>query len=69
MRELLRRPRAAGAPREADPERVLEAVGRDKKRVGVGSVPFVLVEAIGEARTGCAVPDAEVEAAVRELAE
>ena len=53
---------------DADPERVLEAVGRDKKRVGAGSVPFVLVEAVGEARTGCAVPDAEVAAAVRELA-
>jgi len=53
---------------DADPNRVVEAIGRDKKRVGSGSVPFVLVEAVGEARIGCAVPDDEVLAAVRELA-
>jgi shikimate kinase / 3-dehydroquinate synthase len=67
VRELLE---ARGLPvrLDADPDAVLEAVARDKKRVGAGSVPFVLVEAPGEVRVGCAVPDAEVTAAVRELA-
>ena len=50
-----------------DPEAVLEATRRDKKRRSGSGVPFVLVEAPGETRPGCAVPDADVLAAVREL--
>ncbi len=45
---------------------VLEAVARDKKRVGA-SVPFVLVRAPGEVEFGCEVAPAELEAAVAEL--
>jgi shikimate kinase / 3-dehydroquinate synthase len=68
VRELLR---AAGLPVELDPavdlHAVQEAVGRDKKR-RAGRVGFVLVEAPGRVRTGCAVEPAEVHAALRELA-
>jgi shikimate kinase/3-dehydroquinate synthase len=46
---------------------VLEAVARDKKRVGA-DVPFVLVRAPGEVEFGCEVPSAELAAAVSELA-
>jgi shikimate kinase / 3-dehydroquinate synthase len=45
---------------------VLEAVARDKKRVGA-SVPFVLVRAPGEVEFGCEVAPAELEAAVAEM--
>ena len=45
---------------------VLEAVARDKKRVG-GDVPFVLVGAPGDVRFGCTVSSVEVRAAVAEL--
>jgi shikimate kinase/3-dehydroquinate synthase len=51
-----------------DADAVLAATKRDKKRRSGASVPFVLVEAPGEVRPGCAVPDAEVLAAVTELA-
>jgi shikimate kinase/3-dehydroquinate synthase len=46
---------------------VLEAIGRDKKRVGA-RVPFVLVDAPGEVRHGCEVEEKSVRAAVAELA-
>jgi len=49
-----------------DPEAVLAAVQRDKKRRG-GRVGFVLVEAPGDVRAGRPVPDGEVRAAVAEL--
>jgi hypothetical protein len=39
---------------------------RDKKRTGA-YVPFVLLGAPGEARTGCHVPEDELRAAVSEL--
>jgi len=52
----------------ADPDTVVIATARDKKRRGDGEVPFVLLEAPGEPRTGCAVPSRELVAAVRELA-
>jgi shikimate kinase/3-dehydroquinate synthase len=45
---------------------VLEAITRDKKRVGA-SVPFVLVSAPGEVEFGCEVAPDEVRAAVAEL--
>jgi shikimate kinase / 3-dehydroquinate synthase len=68
VRELLR---GAGLPVELDPavdlHAVQEAVGRDKKR-RAGRVGFVLVEAPGHVRTGCAVEPADLHAALRELA-
>jgi len=51
----------------AAPEAVLEAVRSDKKRLAA-RVPFVLVKAPGEILTGCEVGDAELRAAVAELA-
>ena len=67
VRELLV---AAGLPtvlEDADPTAVVEATRRDKKRVG-GRVPFVLVRAPGDVVFGQRVEEAEVLAAVRELA-
>jgi 3-dehydroquinate synthase len=52
----------------ADPEAVALATARDKKRLGHGSVPFVLVQAPGDVRPGCAIASTELLAAVRELA-
>jgi shikimate kinase/3-dehydroquinate synthase len=46
---------------------VIEAIARDKKRVGA-SVPFVLVKAPGEVEHGREVEDADLLAAVAELA-
>ncbi len=51
----------------ADVDAVLEALRRDKKRIGA-DVPFVLVRAPGEVSFGCQVPGDEVRAAVAELA-
>jgi shikimate kinase / 3-dehydroquinate synthase len=51
----------------ADPDAVVMATARDKKRVGEGSVPFVLLDAPGAPRTGCAVEPRALIAAVREL--
>jgi shikimate kinase/3-dehydroquinate synthase len=62
---------AAGLPTvmdEVDPDAVVVATARDKKRVGEGPVPFVLLSAPGEARAGCTVAPRELIAAVRELA-
>jgi shikimate kinase/3-dehydroquinate synthase len=53
--------------RGVDPEAVVEATASDKKRMGEGPVPFVLLEAPGRPRTGCIVPPADLLAAVREL--
>jgi shikimate kinase/3-dehydroquinate synthase len=53
---------------EVDPDAVVMATARDKKRMGEGPVPFVLLSDPGEARPGCAVPSGELIAAVRELA-
>jgi shikimate kinase/3-dehydroquinate synthase len=52
----------------AEPEAVLALTARDKKRVGEGPVPFVLLDAPGEPRTGAAVAEADLRAAVEELA-
>ena len=51
----------------ADPDAVVMATARDKKRVGEGSVPFVLLDAPGAPRTGCSVETRALIAAVREL--
>ncbi len=53
---------------DVDPAAVVMATARDKKRVGEGPVPFVLLARPGEARPGSAVASAELIAAVRELA-
>jgi shikimate kinase/3-dehydroquinate synthase len=50
-----------------DPEDVVAAVARDKKRRG-GHVPFVLVDAPGKVRVGCRVPSHDLADAVQELA-
>jgi shikimate kinase/3-dehydroquinate synthase len=51
----------------ADPDAVILATTRDKKRRGEGPVPFVLLEAPGEPRPGCHVDPDALGAAVREL--
>ncbi len=66
--ELLR---TRGLPTEltdVDPDAVVMATARDKKRLGDGPVPFVLLPEPGDARPGSAVPARELIAAVRELA-
>ena len=50
-----------------DPEAVVEATARDKKRVGPGPVPFVLLDAPGRPRPGQEVDMSALRAAVREL--
>ncbi len=52
---------------ETDVDAVIEAIRRDKKRVGA-DVPFVLVRAPGEVSFGCAVSGDDLRAAVMELA-
>ncbi len=52
---------------EVDLQELLSATARDKKRLGGESVPFVLVSAPGEVRTGCHVSAPELRAAVGEL--
>jgi shikimate kinase / 3-dehydroquinate synthase len=51
-----------------DPDAVVVATARDKKRVGEGPVPFVLLSEPGVARSGCTVAPRELITAVRELA-
>jgi shikimate kinase/3-dehydroquinate synthase len=53
---------------EADPEAVVAATARDKKRTGGGPAPFVLVDAPGAVRTRCPVDEGRLRAAVEELA-
>jgi shikimate kinase / 3-dehydroquinate synthase len=59
-----------GLPTQLDPaidrSAVAAAVQRDKKRRG-GRVGFVLVEEPGRTRTGCAVADGDLRAAIEEL--
>ncbi|HYH88255.1 MAG TPA: iron-containing alcohol dehydrogenase [Solirubrobacteraceae bacterium] len=61
---------AQGLPTTLDPAidraAVAAAVQRDKKRRG-GKVGFVLVEAPGRTRTGCAVAEGDLRAAIEEL--
>jgi shikimate kinase/3-dehydroquinate synthase len=66
--ELLR---ARGLPielRGVDPDAVVMATARDKKRLGEGSVPFVLLSEPGAPRPGSTIAPRELIAAVRELA-
>jgi shikimate kinase / 3-dehydroquinate synthase len=53
---------------DADPDDVVMATARDKKRLGTSPVPFVLLTAPGDARPGCVVEPRDLIAAVRELA-
>ena len=65
--ELLK---ARGLPtklNQADPDAVVMATARDKKRRGSGEVPFVLLDGPGHPRPGCEVPSKKLVAAVREL--
>jgi shikimate kinase/3-dehydroquinate synthase len=67
VRELLS---ARGLPTTlngADPEAVVNATAADKKRLGEGPVPFVLLERPGAPRIGCPVERDELLAALREL--
>ena len=62
---------ARGLPttlQHADPDAVVMATRRDKKRVGEGPVPSVLLDAPGAARPGCTVDPRALVGAVRELA-
>jgi shikimate kinase/3-dehydroquinate synthase len=54
--------------RDVDPDAVVMATARDKKRMGEGPVPFVLLPQPGDPRPGSPVPPRELIAAVRELA-
>lgn len=68
VRELLA---ARGLPTTldgADPDAVVMATQRDKKRLGEGPVPFVLLAAPGAAEPGQTVRARDLIAAVRELA-
>jgi shikimate kinase/3-dehydroquinate synthase len=66
VRELLAARELPVALDGEDVERILTATMRDKKRTGA-HVPFVLLGAPGDARTGCHVPANELRAAVAEL--
>jgi shikimate kinase/3-dehydroquinate synthase len=50
-----------------DVDEILAATTRDKKRLGTGGVPFVLLSEPGEPRIGCQVSDEELRAALTEL--
>ena len=50
-----------------DLEEILTAITRDKKRLGAGRVPFVLLSEPGEPRIGCEVSDSQLRAAVTQL--
>jgi shikimate kinase / 3-dehydroquinate synthase len=61
---------ARGLPRalaDADVGQIVQATARDKKRLGTGPVPFVLLDAPGAARHGCPVAPRDLLSAVREL--
>jgi shikimate kinase/3-dehydroquinate synthase len=69
--EVMELLRAHGLPttlRDADPDAVVMATARDKKRVGEGPVPFVLLDSPGAPRPGCPVEPRALIEAVRELA-
>jgi shikimate kinase/3-dehydroquinate synthase len=66
--ELLRGRGLPTEMRDVDPDAVVMATARDKKRMGEGPVPFVLLPEPGDARPGSQVPSRELIAAVRELA-
>jgi len=51
-----------------DPDAIVMATQRDKKRLGEGPVPFVLLREPGDAQPGQVVTARDLIAAVRELA-
>jgi shikimate kinase/3-dehydroquinate synthase len=53
---------------DVDPDAVVMATARDKKRLGEGPVPFVLLAEPGDARPGSTVLPRDLIGAVRELA-
>ncbi|HWJ49857.1 MAG TPA: 3-dehydroquinate synthase family protein, partial [Solirubrobacteraceae bacterium] len=67
VRELLLAHRLPVGLTDVSVEDVIAAIARDKKRVGA-SVPFVLVDSPGKVAHGREVADADVRAAVAELA-
>jgi shikimate kinase/3-dehydroquinate synthase len=67
VRELLAARGLPTALEDADPDAIVMASARDKKRVGEGPVPFVLLDAPGRPRPGCTVQARDLIAAVREL--
>ena len=67
VEELLRSRGLPTVLEDTDPDAVVMATARDKKRVGEGPVPFVLLERPGDPRPGCAVESRALIAAVREL--
>jgi shikimate kinase/3-dehydroquinate synthase len=70
VRELLRArdlPVTLDGAASADVDAILAAVTRDKKRLGAGGVPFVLLSTPGEPRIGCEVSESELRAAVTQL--
>jgi shikimate kinase / 3-dehydroquinate synthase len=66
--ELLRDRGLPTEMHDVDPDAVVMATARDKKRMGEGPVPFVLLPEPGEPRPGSPVAPRELIAAVRELA-
>ena len=68
VEQLLSSQRLPTKLEDADPDAVVMATARDKKRQGEGPVPFVLLDAPGEPRPGCIVAARDLIAAVRELA-
>jgi shikimate kinase/3-dehydroquinate synthase len=66
VRELLRARRLPVTLEGVDVEQVVRGVAHDKKRLA-GPTPFVLLDAPGEVRIGCAVPEQDLRAAVAEL--
>jgi shikimate kinase/3-dehydroquinate synthase len=67
--ELLAGRRLPTALDGVDPDAVVMATARDKKRMGERPVPFVLLDAPGAPRSGCVVESRALIEAVRELAE
>src|SRR5208283_1063248 len=65
VRELLLAQRLPVELEGVSVDAALEAIARDKKRLGP-HVPFVLLRAPGEVRIGCEVPTEEVRGAVAE---
>ncbi|HEY1591263.1 MAG TPA: bifunctional shikimate kinase/3-dehydroquinate synthase [Solirubrobacteraceae bacterium] len=68
VRELLSSRGLPTALDGVDPDAVVMATARDKKRLGDRPVPFVLLDAPGAPRPGCAVESRALIEAVRELA-
>ncbi len=68
VRHLLKARALPTTLEQADPDDVVEATTKDKKRLGDGPVPFVLLDAPGAPRHGQAIDSDAVRLAVQELA-